>query len=169
MNELSTALTGILATFAGIITVVLGVFALHAPKLAKIVVELALERLDAMRTRRVSNAAETAVAATEEAMRGAPGVDKLGHALIVARTLAPKASDAQLTEVVQAAVGRMRASLPNPSMMPPASSGTSERVVLDHLPGPDLLRGDRPLPPPGGTPSEMAKTPYPPVRKQVKP
>jgi hypothetical protein len=123
--ELSTALGGILVALCGVVASVVAVLGTYGSKYVKTLIALKTAQLEAEYTRARNEAATTAVASTEESLRGgATGAAKLEHALGVARTLAPSATaslpDPQLAEVVQAAVGRMRASMPNPALLAPS-------------------------------------------------
>lgn len=158
MSELSTTLQAIGVAIGTIVIGILGVVAVHAPKLVKTLMELAQQRLESLRTTSAASAMAVGVASAEEAGRTYlahdpnKGSAKMRHAIDVARAIAPRATSSlaspQLTELAQAAVATHRASLPMQSISPPSLAPGSVLSIPVQVMGVDSLA---PTPPPASS------------------
>jgi hypothetical protein len=181
VTELSTTLAAIGIALGTIVLGILGVVAVHAPKLVKTLLEIAQQRLESLRVSAAREAVATGVATADEAGHTYLAHDanksaaKMQIALNVARAQAPRATaslpEPQLTELVQAAVSQRRASLPNPSLMPPSlAPGSVLSIPVQVLTGDSIAPTHPPasLPKPARMPT-LEDLPTPDPRSRPRP
>lgn len=150
-EELSAALTAMLIALVGAITSVIGVVAVHAPKLLRAWFEARREQTAATRAQRVERASDQAVQAAEEIGRakGLKGPQKLSLASEIAgRNIEPELRPTE--ELLQASVARLRQSSSSgltPVVLSTPPAGSSINVVVTSSSEPP------PLPAPAKVPS----------------
>lgn len=148
-ETLAAAWTGVLIALCGVATAVLGVLAVHLPRLVQTWVDRWREQIATSREGRLERASDRAVAAAEEIGRtqSLRGADKLSLATEIAGKLAP--DHPPPPEIVQASVARLRASSSSslqPVQLPVGAALSIPVVVTDSGQPP-------PLPPPARVPS----------------
>lgn len=129
-ETLAAAWTGVLIALCGVATAVLGVLAVHLPRLVQTWVDRWREQIATSREGRLERASDRAVAAAEEigrtqALRGA---DKLSLATEIAAQLVPDQPPAP--QLLQASVARLRAT--SSSQLTPVSlpAGTALSIPV---------------------------------------
>lgn len=147
-ETLAAAWTGVLIALCGVATAVLGVLAVHLPRLVQTWVDRWREQIATSREGRLERASDRAVAAAEEIGRtqALKGEAKLSLATDIASKIAPDIPPPP--EVVQASVARLRAT--SSSQLTPVSlpAGTALSIPVQVV-----SSEPPPLPPPAKVPA----------------